>query len=242
MKIKEPQATRSRRRREHLLDDIRKEHIMEALRLFDNGHPHSFADSTKFDLLYNGRAYPPKAIIGLAGVPLFGEPLKPDDFTGGAGSKCFKILSSHGFQVVPKAAEFPPTADENALNRMTIEALSAPCLPKPDGQRQPAKSNRTSIAFERDPLVRAFVLRRAAGKCEYCAKDAPFVDQSGVPFLEVHHINPLANGGEDMVENTAAICPNCHRECHHGRNAATLRQALILKVSALLNSEAARKS
>jgi len=135
------------------------------------------------------RAYPPKAIVGLAGVPLFGEPLKPEDFTGGAGSKCFKILTSHGFQVVPKAAEFPPTADENALNRMTMEALSAPCLPKPNGQREPAKFNRTSVAFERDPLVRAFVLMRAAGKCECCGKDAPFVDQNGVPFLELHQWN-----------------------------------------------------
>ncbi len=173
-------------------------------------------------------------------MPLFGEPLKPDDFTGGAGSKCFKILSTHGFQVVPKPTEFRPTADENALNRMTREALSAPCLPRPSGQREPAKFTRTSTAFERDPLVRAFVLRRSAGKCECCGNDAPFVDQDGEPFLEVHHINPLANGGEDMVENTAAICPNCHRECHHGRNAVTLRQRLLAKVNSFLNGEAAR--
>jgi hypothetical protein len=199
------------------------------LRLFESGHPHSFADSTKFDLLHNGKYYPPKAIVGLARVPRFGEPLKPEDFTGGVGSKCFKILVDYGFQIVPKPTEFRPTADDAALDRMTHEALSAPSLPKPSGQRSPGKASRTSTVFERDPLVRAFVLRRSSGKCECCGKDAPFLDQHGDPFLEVHHITPLASGGEDMVENTAAICPNCHRECHLGQHAAAIRQRLLIK-------------
>ncbi|WP_258000386.1 HNH endonuclease [Pseudomonas aeruginosa] len=31
---------------------------------------------------------------------------------------------------------------------------------------------------------------------------------------ETHHIEWLANGGEDTVENTVALCPNCHRKMH----------------------------
>jgi hypothetical protein len=227
--ISERRKSSSRRRREHLLDAIRQEHILKGIELFDAGHPHGFADSTKFDLLYNGSSYPPKAIIGLAGVSLYGEPLKPDDFTGGAGSKCFRVLSQHGFQVVPKPSEFRPTAEEKKLDVLTREALSAPSLPKPGGQRSPAQVSRTTSVYERDPLVRAFVLRRSAGKCECCNKEAPFVDQNGEPFLEVHHIQPLAEGGDDVVENAAAICPNCHRECHHGQNRLQLRERLLGK-------------
>jgi hypothetical protein len=227
----------SKRRRENLLDAIQREHILQAIKLFDDGHTHTFADSTKFDLAYNGRSYPPKAIIGLAGVPLYGEPLKPDDFTGGAGSKCFRVLSREGFEVVPKVSEFRPTADQDELKRRTREAISAPILPKPAAQVAPRQVSRETQTYERDPLVRAFVLRRAKGKCECCGEDAPFVDRDGEPFLEVHHIQPLAEGGDDVVENAAAICPNCHRECHHGRNLLKLRQHLLDRAGSFANAE-----
>jgi 5-methylcytosine-specific restriction protein A len=36
--------------------------------------------------------------------------------------------------------------------------------------------------------------------------------------LEVHHKIRLADGGFDTVENAIAVCPNCHRQCHHGRS------------------------
>jgi 5-methylcytosine-specific restriction protein A len=52
-----------------------KSHILEALNLYASGHPHEFGDSTKYDVIYNGRRFPPKAIVGLAAVPLTGKPL-----------------------------------------------------------------------------------------------------------------------------------------------------------------------
>jgi hypothetical protein len=189
--------------------------------LFINGVHQSVLDE-----IMTAQAYPPKAIIGLAGVPLYGEALKPDDFTGGAGSKCFRVLAREGFQIVPKASEFPPTWKEEELDRMTREALSAPVLPKPVGHKTPRQISRETQTYERDPLVRAFVLRRAKGECECCREEAPFVDRYSMPFLEVHHIHPLAEGGADVVENAAAICPNCHRECHHGRDATGLVERL----------------
>ncbi|WP_080666815.1 HNH endonuclease signature motif containing protein [Variovorax paradoxus] len=39
---------------------------------------------------------------------------------------------------------------------------------------------------------------------------------TGDPYLEVHHITPLALGGDDTVDNAWALCPNCHREKHFG--------------------------
>jgi hypothetical protein len=35
------------------------------------------------------------------------------------------------------------------------------------------------------------------------------------PFLDTHHIVPLSKGGEDILENQAQLCPNCHRLVHH---------------------------
>ena len=46
---------------------------------------------------------------------------------------------------------------------------------------------------------------------------APFMKKSNdEPYLEVHHIKPLSQGGEDSLENVKAICPNCHRKIHFG--------------------------
>ena len=70
--------------------------------------------------------------------------------------------------------------------------------------------------FKRNPDVIAEVLSRANGECEGCARDAPFLRTDGRPYLEVHHRQPLAEGGPDTVENAIALCPNCHRERHYG--------------------------
>lgn len=73
-------------------------------------------------------------------------------------------------------------------------------------------------SFQRNPDVVAEVLDRANGKCECCNSPAPFVRAAdGTPYLEVHHIDFLADGGEDTVANAEALCPNCHRQKHYGR-------------------------
>ena len=84
----------------------------------------------------------------------------------------------------------------------------------------PAKPERVRVAataFRRNPHVVVAVLRLAGGVCEQCRKPAPFARVSdGTPFLEVHHDVPLADGGDDTVANARALCPNCHRDAHHG--------------------------
>lgn len=75
--------------------------------------------------------------------------------------------------------------------------------------------SRAGTAFERDPHVRDWVLKEARGICELCEQKAPFVGIDDTPYLEVHHVRTLAEGGPDTPENTVALCPNCHRELHY---------------------------
>ncbi|HFQ4922432.1 TPA: HNH endonuclease [Vibrio vulnificus] len=71
--------------------------------------------------------------------------------------------------------------------------------------------------YRRDPDVVAEVLYRAEGFCEKCKEKAPFIKRSnGEPYLEVHHIIPLSQGGLDSLENVISLCPNCHRKIHFG--------------------------
>jgi 5-methylcytosine-specific restriction protein A len=70
--------------------------------------------------------------------------------------------------------------------------------------------------YERSAAVRAYVLARAAGKCECCQKPAPFHRADGSPYLEPHHIRRVSDGGPDDPRSVGAICPTCHREIHYG--------------------------
>lgn len=69
-------------------------------------------------------------------------------------------------------------------------------------------------SYVRDRYVSEYIKRRAHGICQLCDKPAPFNDCDGKPFLETHHIIWLADGGSDSIENTVALCPNCHRKMH----------------------------
>lgn len=71
----------------------------------------------------------------------------------------------------------------------------------------------TTKAFERDPYIREHVKNLADGTCQLCEQDAPF-EVGGEPFLHVHHIEFLADGGDDTIENSIALCPNCHAKVH----------------------------
>lgn len=80
----------------------------------------------------------------------------------------------------------------------------------------PERIEVTTYAYLRNPHVVTEALIRADGKCEGCGAPAPFIRRAdGSPYLEVHHEVPLANGGEDTLDNAVALCPNCHRERHY---------------------------
>lgn len=82
-------------------------------------------------------------------------------------------------------------------------------------QRQIVGNRSTLVSqHQRSPYVAEYAKRRAKGKCELCETLAPFKDKNEVPYLETHHIKWLAKGGPDTIENTAALCPNCHRKMH----------------------------
>lgn len=72
--------------------------------------------------------------------------------------------------------------------------------------------------YLRNFFVAAYAKKRANGCCELCNKKGPFLDKDGEPFLEIHHIEWLAEGGADSIGNTVALCPNCHKKMHIVQN------------------------
>ena len=62
---------------------------------------HGFAPTTTYDLLWERRRYPPKAILGTAYELATGERLASGDFEGGK-SGAVKVLGNLGFTVEPR--------------------------------------------------------------------------------------------------------------------------------------------
>lgn len=113
------------------------------------------------------------------------------------------------------------------------KALRDNNLSKPNGNNNPSITNHSINQYQRDAKVKAWILKNAHGKCENCNQKAPFNAFDGTPYLEVHHVRSLADGGPDTVENTIAVCPNCHKELHYGKNAEKLIERLYENIERL---------
>jgi len=105
-------------------------------------------------------------------------------------------------------------------------------LARQQGQTKVGTRTVSATQHQRSPWVAENARRRAKGHCELCEEPAPFKRKDGSPYLETHHIEWLANGGADTVENTVALCPNCHRKMHVVNNESD-RTALKKKINTL---------
>lgn len=134
-----------------------------------------------------------------------------------------------------------PTSDEEDLHERVATARrkarrsSANGKTPPIGQNDVKRARGSAERFVRDPNVIAWVLEQAIGFCEACGDKAPFQRDDGEPYLEVHHVRPLAEGGPDTVDNAVACCPNCHRHLHHGSGREKFRQSLLERLGRLID-------
>ncbi len=190
-----------------------KEQVLEAFKNFDNGaRPEKSGAPTRYWIEHPNtqRLYPLKMIWGLA------TGRSHNDFTSSVHLR--KKFNELGFDWVDKNAI--PSAEidfQNAVAASRTDTPDARHLRLKHASAQPTPVLRRVIGFRRNPDVVAERLQIAQGRCEICKEVAPFKrKKDGTPFLEVHHVKPLSDGGEDTVANTLAPFPNCHRRVHFG--------------------------
>jgi 5-methylcytosine-specific restriction enzyme A len=131
------------------------------------------------------------------------------------------------FHLVPTEPE-PPSPPKTVVMRTSTpiselreRALRAAAEAAQGGQRDAKR-----IYYERSAAVRGYVLGRANGVCESCGRPAPFFRPDDIPYLEPHHTRRLSDGGPDHPRWVGGICPNCHREIHHGVNGPEMNRRL----------------
>jgi hypothetical protein len=87
--------------------DVTRAEVLRAIQQYDRLGPekffskHGFAPTTTYDLVWEERRYPPKAILGTAYEFATGQRLASGDFEGGK-TGAVKVLGNLGFSVVPR--------------------------------------------------------------------------------------------------------------------------------------------
>ncbi len=85
-------------------DNVTHAQVVRAIQEYDRLGPerffaeHGFAPTTTYDLVWENRRYPPKAVLGTAYELATGERLASGDFEGGK-SGAVKVLEKLGFSV-----------------------------------------------------------------------------------------------------------------------------------------------
>jgi hypothetical protein len=86
---------------------VTREDVVRAIEEYEQLGPerffsaHGFAPTTTYDLVLDGRRYPPKAILGTAYEFATGDRLASGDFEGGK-SGAVMVLGKLGFTVQPR--------------------------------------------------------------------------------------------------------------------------------------------
>ena len=93
--------------------NLTREHILKAIKTIErNGTPKG-RESTKFNLLYNGKYYPPKYVISLANKSANGIELPSGEFSGGTESN--KFLINLGFQITDNTVNMAIKQDKEKV-------------------------------------------------------------------------------------------------------------------------------
>jgi len=87
---------------EQFPNNISREHLLKAFEKIDNEGIPKDADSQYYDVLYNGKKYPPKVVVSYANIFANGSELDRKSFHGGQNTECFKLLQKNGFEIVKK--------------------------------------------------------------------------------------------------------------------------------------------
>ena len=88
-------------------NSVTRDHVLRAIKEYDRLGPerffseHGFAPTTTYELAWEERRYPPKAILGTAYEFATGQRLAPSDFEGGK-TGAVRVLGQLGFIVEEK--------------------------------------------------------------------------------------------------------------------------------------------
>ena len=127
--------------------DITAVHVHEALAEIDKTGVPEGAESTGYDLVFEGKRYPPKLVLSLAAKAASGTEFDRSLFSGGEESPAFRLLRKLGFTIERKSV-LP-----ELLRRFLAQAASASDLTVRDYPSE-YRNLRVSVSFGKDNVAR----------------------------------------------------------------------------------------
>lgn len=88
------------------MNQITKENILQAIQEIDENGIRNGRHSSTYDVIYEGKKYPPKLLISIANRFATGKELDPKEFHGGKDQPAFKVLAGFGFVIEAKRDGF----------------------------------------------------------------------------------------------------------------------------------------
>jgi predicted HNH restriction endonuclease len=189
------------------------EHFQQAAAQIDREGIIARRESVHYDLVLNGKRYPPKYVLFLATQFAHGHP--PDDFNAIEARDYFR---SRGYKVIDRREE---------AKQFIVEEDDESNFPE---GRERFRQHRY---LERDGTIsRKAKAKRLAdtGKlqCEVCEVDfTQIYGLMGTGFIEAHHVKPVSTiHGEEKtkISNLALVCSNCHRMLHRGNHLFNVKE------------------
>lgn len=145
------------------------------------------------------------------------------------------LIGSVGNEVFALKLSTVSVTEEVAILELTQKASKQTILDRAkQAKGKPARRTTQRDDFVRNLYVVAGALLRANGQCEMPACTSTlFLKDDGKNYLEVHHVTPLGENGDDSLANAAALCPHCHRKLHFGKDRSSFRGKLATHISSL---------
>ncbi|MDC0362847.1 AAA family ATPase [Halioglobus sp.] len=84
------------------LENIRREHLLKAIERIDLEGIPANAHSSTYDVVHQGKRYPPKLVVSWANTYANGSELDRSTFYGGEDKPCFNLLRNEGFEIIRK--------------------------------------------------------------------------------------------------------------------------------------------
>ena len=196
--------------------ELQHQHFMKAIQEIEkNGVPKS-RESYIYDLLLDGKKYPPKYVISIANKYLTGKELSPDIFNAVTAKDYF---IRNGYRILDNK-------ENKKLSNIKTEDIESAF---PEGKEK-YKIHRT---LERDSSIGKKAKESRMDtvgelRCDVC--QFSFSDkygELGAGFIEAHHTIPvsqLKGNRKTNINEMALVCSNCHRMLHSGKELLSITE------------------
>lgn len=208
-----------------------KKDVLKAAKVWDRDPgTRGFKRGRLYEVVINGKSYPPKAIVSIANELATGEILFPKDFHGGFEGKWHQALAAASPEFKPILKIAGKNANGKASTIKSHKSITAIEEEESFPEGALRKAFKLHSKRERDPKV--IRLAKSSAKrlcCAACGFDfGKMYGELGEGYIEGHHIKPIAEmkprGEATTVKDIALVCSNCHRMLHRMRPLITIEE------------------